>query len=345
MVGNLRVGLLGLGMMGRNHARVLNALDGVDLVAVGDLKGDSYKVAGHLNVHTNVGGLIDEGIDMCVVAVPTAFHLEAGLALAEAGVHTLIEKPLATSVSESLMLVEAFDAAGVIGCVGHIERYNPALLALRARLDAGELGEVYQITTRRQGPFPNRIADVGVVMDLATHDIDLTAWVTREHYLSVSAFTAHKSGRDHEDLISITGQLRDGTVVNHLVNWLSPLKERTTTVTGERGAFVADTLQADLTFYENGVVPTEWDAIARFRGVSEGNMTRFAIPKPEPLATEHAAFRDAVLGVEGADIVSLHQGLATVTVAEACIDSARSERTRTLDIHLPLGKTGRGNSS
>ena len=220
--------------------------------------------------------------------------------------------------------------------MGHIERYNPALLALRDRLDQGELGEVFQISTRRQGPFPNRIADVGVVMDLATHDIDLTSWVARRSYASVSAFTAHKSGREHEDLLSVSGRLSDGTVVNHIVNWLSPLKERATVVTGDRGAFVADTLNADLTFFENGQVPTEWDAIARFRGVTEGNMTRYAIPKPEPLATELIAFRDAVLGEESAGIVSLSQGLATVTVAQACIQSARHRRdggTRDRAVH------------
>ncbi len=176
-------------------------------------------------------------------------------------------------------------------------------------------------------------------MDLASHDIDLTAWVTREQYRSVSAFSAHKSGREHEDLIAVSGQLADGTVVNHLVNWLSPFKERTTVVTGERGAFIADTLQADLTFHENGQLPTEWQAIATFRGVSEGNMTRYAIPKPEPLATELAAFRDAVLGVEGADIVSLRQGLATVKRCRG-LRAFGSLRQHTV-LEKPLSPVGR----
>lgn len=327
----LRMGLLGLGMMGRHHARVIRAMEGVELVAVADAAGDKNGVASDLDVLPDVEAVIAQGVDMCVVALPTAFHLEAGLALAAAGVHTLLEKPLATDVTEATRLVDAFAAAGVIGCVGHIERYNPALLALRDRLDQGELGDVFQISTRRQGPFPNRIADVGVVMDLATHDIDLTSWVARRSYASVSAFTAHRSGREHEDLLSVSGRLSDGTVVNHIVNWLSPLKERATVVTGDRGAFVADTLNADLTFFENSRVPTEWDAIARFRGVAEGNMTRYAIPKPEPLATELVAFRDAVLGREPAGIVSLSQGLATVTVAQACIHSARTGETVSLE--------------
>jgi predicted dehydrogenase len=126
--------------------------------------------------------------------------------------------------------------------------------------------------------------------------------------------------------VAVVGILSDGTVANHLVNWLSPMKERVTVVTGERGCFVADTLTADLTFYENGRVLTEWDAIARFRGVSEGNMTRFAIAKPEPLRVELEAFRDAALGVDD-DIVSMDEGLRAVTVAEACLESSRSGST------------------
>ena len=82
-------------------------------------------------------------------------------------------------------------------------------------------------------------------------------------------------------------------MTSHLVNWLSPLKERVTVVTGEKGAFVADTLTADLTFYANGIA-TAWDDVAQFRGVSEGDVIRYAIPKPEPLRIEHEAFRDAV---------------------------------------------------
>jgi len=100
------------------------------------------------------------------------------------------------------------------------------------------------------------------------------------------------------------------------------MKERVTVVTGERGAFVADTLTADLTFYANGVVNTEWDSVANFRGVVEGDVTRFAIQKREPLRTEHERFRDAVLG-RGTDVVTLKEGLNTLAVAERLLDFAR----------------------
>ena len=325
----LRAGLVGIGMMGRNHARVLQSLDGVSLVAVADPAGDKHRAAGSAPVVESVAELIKLGIDLAVVAVPTAFHLPAGLELAAAGVPTLIEKPLATDTSEALALCEAFESARLVNAVGHVERCNPALLALRARLEAGELGEIYQVATRRQGPFPNRIADVGVVKDLATHDLDLTAWVIRSPYARVSAYTAHKSGRAHEDLISISAVMVDGTVASHLINWLSPLKERVTVVTGERGALVADTLHGDLTFHENGVVATEWEQVSTFRGVAEGNSIRFAIPKPEPLRVLHEAFRDAVLGTRH-DVVTMREGLTTVAVADACIRSAREGRSISL---------------
>ncbi|MGS0683824.1 Gfo/Idh/MocA family protein [Nakamurella sp. GG22] len=319
----LRAGLLGIGMMGRHHARVLSGLAGVDLVAIADPCGDTYSVAGGRPVLSSVHELIAAGIEYCAVAVPTKDHEAVGLALAEAGIHTIIEKPLSQDTSSARNLVEAFDAAGVIGAVGHVERYNPALQSARSRLEAGDLGTVYQIVTRRQGPFPGRIADVGVVKDLATHDIDLTAWVSQQDFTSVSARTAFRSGRKHEDLIAVVGLLADGTITNHLVNWLSPLKERVTIITGERGTFVADTLTADLTFYANGSVMTEWPGLAQFRGVSEGDVVRYAIAKPEPLQVEHEQFRDAVLGKDS-DIVTMKQGLTTVLIAEAMIESANT---------------------
>jgi len=325
----LRAGLAGLGVMGRNHARVLSSLEGVELVGVADADGNRQGAIPGVPVVPDVDSLLALGLDYVVIALPTAFHTEAGMSCAHAGVPALIEKPLAADVAGADQLMEAFGANGVLGAVGHIERYNPALQQCRARLENGDLGEVYQVATRRQGPFPARISDVGVVKDLGTHDIDLTAWVTQQSFVSVAAQTAHRSGRQYEDLVSITGRLTGGIVTNHLVNWLSPLKERVTVITGATGAFVVDTLTADLTFYANGLVMTHWDTVSRFRGVSEGDVTRYAFAKPEPLRSEHEAFRDAVLG-DPSRIVTLEQGFTTVKVAQAVLDSSRTGATVTL---------------
>ena len=315
----IRVGLIGLGMMGRHHARVLRNLDGVKLVAVSDPGGDLHGAASGIPLYTDVDELIAHGLDAAVVAVPTAFHESVGSKLAEAGIHTFIEKPIAADADSGQRLVDAFAARGLVGAVGHIERFNPALQELKRRLEVGELGKVHQIATRRQGPFPGRITDVGVARDLGTHDLDLTMWLGRERFAEISSQSATLVRDGREDLIAVTGRLKNGVITNHLVNWLSPMKERVTTVTGEAGAFVADTLTADLTFYENGSVEAEWDALASFRGVKEGNVTRFAFPKPEPLKTEHEAFRDAILhGTSG--IVTLDDGLHTLRAAEAVIN-------------------------
>jgi UDP-N-acetylglucosamine 3-dehydrogenase len=327
MAAELKAGLIGLGMMGRHHARVLRSLEGVRLAAVADPGGDPHRVAGALEVGKDVQHLVDAGVDYAVVAVPTAYHEEIGVALAEAGIHAMIEKPLAPTADSAARLATAFADRGLVGAVGHIERFNPALRSLRARLEQGELGEIYQVSTRRQGPFPARIADVGVVKDLATHDIDLTAWVARAAYTSVSAQVAFKSGREHEDLVAFGGLLGTEIVASHLVNWLSPFKERTTVVTGELGSFVADTLTAHLRFYANGTQETTWESLAGFRGVSEGDIVQYALGQREPLLVEHEALRDAVRGVGGIDVVTMHEGLATVRVAEAVLESAASGRT------------------
>lgn len=325
----LRVGLIGLGSMGRHHARVIRETPGMDLVAVADPGGDRFGVAGPLPVLPDIEALIATGIDAAMVAVPTVYHEDVALALAAAGVHTMVEKPIAHTVEAGRAVADAFHRAGVVGAVGYVERCNPALLEMRRRIADGFLGEVYQISTSRQSTFPVRIADVGVVKDLATHDIDLTAWLAQSAYVSVSAQVTHKSGREHEDMVAATGRLANGIIVNHLVNWLSPRKERQTVVTGERGALVADTASGDLTYYANGNVANEWDAVAAFRGVSEGDVTRFAIVKREPLRVEQENFRDAIMGT-AANYVTMAEGVHTLEVVEAVLRSAEGGHFVTL---------------
>ena len=312
----LRAGVLGLGVMGRHHSRVLSTLDGVEFVGVFDpADGIGTEIEGKPIVR-ELEAFLDMGFDYCVVSAPTTYHLELGKALADRGIHALIEKPVASDTQSANELRELFSAAGLIGGVGHIERYNPALQSARQRLEDGLLGDIYQIATRRQGPFPGRIADVGVIKDLATHDIDLTAWVTQQEYLSVNARTAFRSGRAHEDMVVAVGTLSNGTIATHTVNWLTPFKERTTIITGEKGALVVDTLTADLTHYQNGLIANTWDSVSSFRGVSEGDVTRFALTKKEPLLAEHEAFRDAVLSGDTSKIVTFAEGSNVVLIAE-----------------------------
>ena len=318
-----RLGILGVGAMGRHHVRNAQTGDAFELVAVADPAGDRWGAAGELPVLSSVEDLIGVGIDAAIVAVPTVYHRQAALALADAGVHALVEKPLAQDYESGRQMREAFAAAGLVGAVGYVERCNAALVEMRRRIDAGQLGEIYQIATRRQSPFPARISDVGVVKDLATHDVDLASWIAGEPYELIFAQTSHRSGREHEDMLTASGQLRGGILVSHLVNWLSPYKDRQTVVVGEHGALVADTIMGDLYFYENGEFPVEWDQIAAFRGVSEGQTIRYALKKREPLAVEQENFRLAIDG-DSSRIVTMEDALEDILVVEAMLSSSRS---------------------
>lgn len=327
MAAQLRAGVLGLGMMGKHHCRVLNALEGVDFVGVYDPAEGVPPSIENRPVTKELDEFLAR-VDYAVIATPTIYHLDMGRKLAEHGVHALIEKPVAHSVEASRELVSLFNEAGLIGGVGHIERFNPALQSMRTRLEDGMLGDIYQIATRRQGPFPGRISDVGVIKDLATHDIDLTTWVSQQHYINVNARIAHRSGRPHEDMLVAIGTLSKGAIASHTVNWLTPFKERTTIVTGEKGALVADTLTADLTYFENAVGVSSWTGVSTFRGMSEGDVTRFALDKKEPLLAEHEAFRDAVLSGDLGKIVTLEQGADVVEIAENLVSDGFSHRLK-----------------
>lgn len=312
----LKVALIGCGSMGKNHARVLMNMEGADLVAIVEesLKHIPTQFSGR--VFNNTQAMLDEvEIDYAVIAAPTVAHHNIALMLIESGIPFLVEKPVASTVAEAQELVTKSSVSSVLGGVGHIERYNAAVQEASKRIEEGQLGAIIQIMTQRTGPFPGRISDVGVAKDLATHDIDAARFLAGSEYENFGAYTARKSGREHEDLIACSGQLENGVVVNHVVNWLSPVKRRSMVVLGERGAFEIDTLNSQLTFFENGQVDNSWDAVAMFRGVSEGHVTSYAFPKKEPLLAEHEAFRDAVQGKSLA-IVTLKEGLKTLEVAE-----------------------------
>lgn len=322
----LRVGVFGIGSMGRHHARVVRETPGLELVAIADPGGDKFGVARGLPVHATVQDAIKVGLDAAIVCVPTVYHEEVALQLAAARVHTMVEKPIAADSAAGERVAAAFAGTSLVGAVGYVERCNAALLEMRRLVAAGALGEIYQVQTRRQGPFPARISDVGVVKDLATHDIDLAAWVAGSPHAAVAARVTRRSGREHEDMTVASGVLENGVIVNHVVNWLSPFKERATVVTGERGALVADTGTSDLTFFANGTVPTQWDQVAAFRGVTEGDVTRYALARREPLRVEAENFRDAVLGLR-ADHVTMAEGLKTLRVVEAVLESAETGLT------------------
>lgn len=319
----LKVGLVGLGVMGKNHARILSNLEGVSLLGVvepsntADLHKSEYNFL-------RLKDLLDEKPDYCVVAAPTGLHKEIASQILEAGVNCLIEKPVALDYESAISIKKIADKNSLIVGIGHIERYNPAIKQLRSRLLNGELGDIYQVSTRRQGPFPSRVADVGVVRDLGTHDIDLTMWITGSSYKSISAQTVKRSMREFEDMASVTGKLKNDVLINMLMNWLAPFKERNLLVVGEKGAFNVETLTSNLTFYKNGNFQVTQTSLAHFTGVSQGDVISYEFEKPEPLLLEHENFRDHILG-KRAEIITLDEGIKTVEISDAILKSASLE--------------------
>lgn len=300
----LRAGVVGLGMMGRNHVRVLGDMPGVELVAVADPDPDALRRAmtgratrGYADPATMFA---EEQLDVVSIVAPTSLHLPVTLAALAAGAHVLVEKPIASTREEAEQMIAAARDAGRLLTVGHIERFNPAIRELRRRLDGGELGRIFQVKATRLGPFPARIRDVGVVVDLAPHDLDVMRFLLRSDPVRIYAETEQRIHTDHEDLFVGMLKFANGAVGLCDINWLTPTKRRTLTVTGERGMYVADYINQNLIFYANPDAAETWEDRGAdsdappIMTVAEGEMTRRAVRRAEPLAVELSEFVSAV---------------------------------------------------
>jgi len=326
----IKVAVIGVGSMGRNHARVYGELPEAELVAVADADGQvADKVASQFGIkaYTNYQQMLEVECPQAVsIAVPTALHEEAATAALKAGAHVLVEKPIAAMLEEGQRLIELAKRISRQLMVGHIVRFNPAMQALKQKLEDGELGRIFQIFCRRAGPFPARIRDVGVVIDLAPHDVDVMRFLTGLDPIRVFAETERRIHTEYEDLL--WGMLRfpDSVVGSLEINWLTPTKIREVLVLGERGLFRVDDLTQDLYFYENAqAYGNMWPALQTLKGVSEGSMTRYALQRYEPLKAELQAFLRAVK--EGAAVpVSGEDGLAALKIALALVESGKKHQ-------------------
>jgi predicted dehydrogenase len=317
--------------MGRFHARVISESPETTLVSVLDAASSAEQVAAERNVPwlRSLDELDPRSVDFAVVSVPTSEHAAVATVLLGEGVPVLVEKPLAATPEEARALIAAARQAAVPLAVGHVERFNPAVRALEERLAAGELGRVFQIHARRLSPFPVRVGDTGVALDLATHDLDvmcrLGGMPTR-----LSAEVDRKAHRTREDLLAALLRFDSGTIGLLEVNWLTPTKVRQLSVTGERGMFVVDYLEQHLTLYENAHATEAWPQLDVFDGVTEGNVTRYAIRREEPLRAQLDAFVRALRGGP-AVAVSGEDGLRVLELALALLEAAESGRTIDLE--------------
>jgi len=325
----LRSAVVGVGSMGWNHARIYNELEGVDLVAVADLDGGLAERAAQVygaRGYTDYREMLrHEELDVVSIAVPTQIHRETALAALQRGCHILVEKPIASTIEEGQEMVALAASRGLKLAVGHIERFNPAIVELKQRLKRGEAGQVFQIHARRLGPFPTRVRDVGVVIDLATHDLDIMRYLLDSEVKRVYAETEQEIHTEHEDMLSGLLRFENGVIGLLSINWLTPTKIRELTVTGERGMFLVNYLTQDLYFYENDHADSQWGSLGLLRGVSEGNMVRLKIEKREPLRVEIEAFVKAVLE-DGEPAVRGEDGLMALALAQRLVESGRENR-------------------
>ena len=324
----INVGVVGIGSMGRNHARVFAQMPEVNLVALADTNEDTVNQIARMyktNAYAGYRQMLEaERLDIVCVAVPTRLHLEVTLAAIAHGAHVLVEKPLAFSVAECQQMIDAAAARKVRLAVGHIERFNPAILELKRRLRTGELGRVFQIRSRRVGPYPSRIADVGVVFDLATHELNIMEYLMGAPIQSLYAETEREIHASHEDLLSGLLRFANGSVGVLDINWLTPTKIRELSMLGERGMFHVNYLTQELYFYENNYA-NGWEGMVALMGVSEGRITKYEVRKREPLVEELEDFVGAILEDREA-LVSGSEGLRAVYLAEKMVNSGQTHR-------------------
>jgi UDP-N-acetylglucosamine 3-dehydrogenase len=325
--GRLRVGLVGLGMMGRNHLRVVASHPDTELAAVADLDAAALDAA---TAQTGATGYADPlamireaDIEAVVIAAPTTAHVPLALAAIARGLPVLVEKPLAATNAEAVEIVAAGRAAGVAVQVGHVERYNPAVLKLGELLRAGWLTKIYAIVSRRAGPFPARIRDVGVTVDLATHDADMLSWVAGERPVRAYAELAQRKHATHEDLLFGLLHFPSGATGMLDVNWLTPAKRRQLVVIGEEGMFELDYLTQKLTFTKSDLASGQ--LIAGYAPTFTGDVLDIEVATHEPLKAQLDAFVTAVRTGER-PYVDGEDGAWAVRIANALLESASTVR-------------------
>jgi UDP-N-acetylglucosamine 3-dehydrogenase len=313
--------IVGLGHMGSLHARVLNQIEGVEIAAGVDPDPARRARFARSVPGSSTYATIDEAIarvevDFACIAVPAQTLPVLGRIVINAGIPLLIEKPVAADEDEALALVCEADRQGVLLGVGLVERCNPAVLALKERLDDGVIGRIYQLHARRLSPFPDRDGMLGVALDLASHDIDVMRYLMGSEVARVFAESARRLHDSAEDLIAATMRFDNHTAGLLEVNWLTPVKVRELTVTGEGGTFVLNYLTQELYHYGHPTEPTKWDTLANMRGAGEGDMIRYALARREPLLVQWETFLPALSGI-GRPLASGYDGYAALSTARA----------------------------
>lgn len=302
----IRVGVIGVGVMGYNHARVLSDLPGATMVGIADPDAvQRGKVAAMLGCTAvaSTEELIALGVDALVVAAPTHLHHDVALAAINAGKHVLVEKPIAPTVAEAEAIVAAAKAKGVALMVGHVERFNPAVEAVKNAI-RGE--EILSIGITRVGPFPPRMSNVGVVIDLAVHDIDLICHFTGSQIAEVQP-QVKAAVADREDIALLQFRTANGVLAHINTNWLTPFKARTVQVATRNKYVTGDLLTRQVT------------ECFDYKPDGSYSMRHLPVAYAEPLRVELTRFLEAIRG-EKAPAVTGEDGVAAIATAIRCLD-------------------------
>ncbi|MGX9392319.1 Gfo/Idh/MocA family oxidoreductase [Nitrobacteraceae bacterium UC4446_H13] len=305
--GVLRVGVIGAGVMGTNHGRVLAGLPNVVLVGIVDPLDEHRKRADDLigcPVFADLDSLLAAGVDAVTIAAPTHLHHEISLACIARGIHVLVEKPIASTVEEGRAIVAAARRANVTLMVGHVERFNPAVAAIKKAIE-GE--DILSIAITRVGPFPPRMSNVGVVIDLAVHDIDLIRWFTESDIVDVQPQLS-SAVAEREDIALLQFRTASGVLAHINTNWLTPFKARNVTVATRHKYVQGDLLTRQVT------------ECFGFQPDGSYSMRHLPVGHDEPLRAELISFVDAVRS-GGAPAVSGEQGVASLEIATQCLAS------------------------
>jgi predicted dehydrogenase len=307
----LRLGVIGVGVMGSNHARVIAELPGVDFVGVVDAdRQQANFIADMLGCAAcaDVEELVELGVDAVTIAAPTHLHHDLALACIRRGLHVLVEKPIASSPQEGRSIVAAARRAGVVLMAGHVERFNPAVEAIKQAIH-GE--DILSIAITRVGPFPPRMSNVGIVIDLAVHDIDLIRWFSDSEIDEVQ--TQLSSARaEREDIALLQFRTASGVLAHINTNWLTPFKARTVHIATRRKYVIGDLLTREVT------------ECFGFQADGSYSMRHLSVGHAEPLRSELAAFV-AAIRTKTVPAVTGEEGVASLEIAMRCL-SGRAAR-------------------
>lgn len=316
----VRVGVVGAGIMGCNHARVLSELPDVDLVGVVDPNVGQTEFVGRMlgcDTFPDLHKLLDFGVEAATIAAPTHLHRDLALACIEHGVHVLVEKPIASSVGEGQEVINAARRAGVTLMVGHIERFNPAAQSIKEAI-RGE--DILSIAITRVGPFPPRMSNVGIVIDLAVHDIDLIRWFTGSEIVEVQPQLS-SARAEREDIALLQFRTASGVLAHINTNWLTPFKARTVQVATKRKYIVGDLLTRQVTEYFG------------FQPDGSYSMRHLSVGHAEPLRSELSAFVHAIC-TGTAPPVGGEEGVASLEIAIRCLEQRVHEKEATRVVQL-----------